>query len=158
MDDVAHWPAAFTLDLRGAAPTATYQAMVAGRADASAGRIHLHPMATAEDLLARSHASDIGVFLPELGSRQLRIAMPNKVFEYLHAGLMLIVPEGCDMADFVRETGAGLAIDPVRQPLHTVLAGLSAQDIDSYKAAAYRASQHLTWANEARKLRALTGL
>lgn len=153
---VTQWPEHFVLDLRGEATSASFGAALEAAVADAAGRVTLHPMAGQGDLIALTNQADIGVFLPDVSSRQLRHALPNKVFEYLHAGLMLIVPKECDMADFVAETGAGLAIAP--RDIAETLAGLTDVAIAGYKAAAHRASQELTWAAEGQKMLALMAL
>jgi glycogen synthase len=153
---IADWPAHYALDLRGHATNPAYGAALEAAAAASAGRVTLYPMATPEALTAQTNTADIGVFLPDVSAPQLRYALPNKLFEYLSGGLMLIVSANSDMADFVTETGSGIAIEP--QVLARTLGELSDDTITRYKLAAHTAAQSLSWAAEAQKLRALTGL
>jgi len=153
---VRDWPERFVLDLRGKAMNPAFGAALEAAVAEADGRVQLHPMAEQGDLIALTNQADIGIFLPDVSSRQLRHALPNKVFEYLHAGLMLIVPQDCDMADFVAETGAGLAIDP--RHVAQTLAGLGDDDIARFKAAAHRASEGLTWEAEGAKMLALMGI
>ena len=70
------------------------------------GRTHrgaVAGMLSARVLLLLEHDSDRG-----------RLVLPGKVFEYLRAGrpILAVVPRGGAAARFVRETGAGIAVDP----------------------------------------------
>ena len=53
-----------------------------------------------------------------------RTAFPVKVMEAMACALPVIVAQGTWVADYVREHGIGLAVDPGPGPLHTALATL----------------------------------
>jgi glycosyltransferase involved in cell wall biosynthesis len=54
------------------------------------------------------------LLLLEQDSDRGRLVLPGKAFEYLRAGrpILAVVPRGGAAARFVRETGAGIAVDP----------------------------------------------
>jgi glycosyltransferase involved in cell wall biosynthesis len=54
------------------------------------------------------------LLLLEQDSERGRLVLPGKAFEYLRAGrpILAVVPRGGAAARFVRETGAGIAVDP----------------------------------------------
>lgn len=161
IESVRLWPERYRLVLRGRAPNAVFGAALnkAAQAPHVAGRVVLEPMVAADRVVEAAQGADIGVFLPDLASRQNRLALPNKLFEYLGAGLMTIVPAGTDMADVVVEHGTGLALDTGSpEELAAALTRLTPERIASYKAAANRAAKALTFATEAETLRRALGL
>ncbi len=78
-------------------------------ADEVGARERVHPLAPvdAEDLLHVLSGADVGVHPMVGGAPNHEAAMPNKLFEYLHAGLPLVVSDVREMARFVRENGIG---------------------------------------------------
>ena len=160
IQSVPMWPERYRLTLRGWSPNTSFdrelrQACVASSAAAC---IKISPAVDLESVVTAAHAADIGVFLPSLSSPQNRFAMPNKLFEYLHAGLMVIVPAGTDMGDLVQQTGTGLALDdPSPHGLAKALTSLTPGQITNFKSAAHNAAKVLTWDHESLRLRAALG-
>lgn len=69
-------------------------------------RVHLLPPAAPDDVSAFVSTADVGVIpLVHFGSHEFALA--NKLFEYLHAGLPLLVSDCRAQADFVREHEVG---------------------------------------------------
>ncbi len=70
-------------------------------------RVHLAPFVDPNDVVAYLSEAAIGVH-PMISSKMNhQIALPNKLFEYLHAGLPMCVSDNRAMMDFVTETGVG---------------------------------------------------
>ncbi len=69
-------------------------------------RIHLVPKVPPEALVPFVAEADVGVH-PLTVYPNSEIALPNKLFEYLHASLPLVVSDCPAMAEFVRHTGIG---------------------------------------------------
>src|SRR5262245_42317191 len=141
---VVGWPGRYRLILRGHAPNLAFDRQLAAIArDAVAqGRIAIEPAVPQTQVVAAAHRSDIGVFLPSLSTSQNRYALPNKLFEYLHAGLMVIVPAETDMGDLVEQYGVGLTVpDDGARHLPRLLAELNPARIATFKAAAARGAR-----------------
>ena len=82
--------------------------------------------------------------------------MPNKLFEYLHAGLVPIAAKDSDAADLLAEHGVGVAIDPNdTTAVPRYLATLTPGGLWAAKRAAHEAARKLTWDEEAKILTAL---
>ena len=79
------------------------QAAALGAAD----RIHPLPPVGQDHLVAYLAGADVAVHPMPGGSPNHDQALPNKLFEYLHAGLPLVVADAKLMADFVRRNGLG---------------------------------------------------
>ncbi len=71
-----------------------------------ARRLHFHPYVAPDQVPAFLRDATIGVHpLAHYGNAE--IALPNKLFDYLHAGLPMVVSDCRTMADFVRRNGIG---------------------------------------------------
>ena len=154
---VRSWPNDFRLIIRGRAPNPAYQARIEKlAADVGSERISIEPMVAQEDIVAAANASDIGVMVFDTRSAQNSLAMPNKLFEYLHAGLVPIAAKDSDAADLLAEHGVGIAIDPYdTTAIPRYLATLTPGGLWAAKRAAHEAARKLTWDEEAKILTAL---
>lgn len=77
-----------------------------------ADRLILADAVPSRDVVAAAHGADAGLWtLPNL-SKNFYYALPNKVFEYLAAGLPLLVAEFPEPKAVVKELGVGLVFDP----------------------------------------------
>ena len=70
-------------------------------------RIHPLPPVGQDELLHHLSGADVAVHPMPGGSPNHDQALPNKLFEYLHAGLPLVVADAKLMAEFVRTNGVG---------------------------------------------------
>jgi glycogen(starch) synthase len=77
-------------------------------------RVHVVPKVPPEAVVAFIGEADVGVF-PLTRYPQGDMSLPNKLFEYLHAGLPMVFSESPTMADFVRRHGLG-EVAPVDDP------------------------------------------
>jgi glycosyltransferase involved in cell wall biosynthesis len=69
-------------------------------------RVRLVPKVPPESVVPFISEADVGVF-PLARYPGGDLALPNKLFEYLHAGLPMVVSDSPAMADFVRRHGLG---------------------------------------------------
>lgn len=84
---------------------------VAGRAGVSRRVILCDPVPS-RDVVAAAAGADAGIWtLPDI-SKNFRYALPNKVFEYLAAGLPLLVANYPEPRAIVDENACGLHFDP----------------------------------------------
>ena len=70
-------------------------------------RVHAVPPVDPTELIGFLQDADAGVHTLPSGSVNHEMALPNKLFEYLHAGLPLVVSDAREMAGFVREHHLG---------------------------------------------------
>ncbi len=87
------------------------QVRAAGLSDA----VHFLPGRTHRDAVLAMLSARM-LLLLEQDSDRGRLVLPGKAFEYLRADrpILAVVPKGGAAARFVRETGAGIAVDPAR--------------------------------------------
>ncbi len=119
-----------------------------------ADRVHRVPAVALADLLAITAQADVGVSLLQDTCENHRLALPNKVFEYLTAGLPVVVSDLPEIAGLVRTYGVGQAVaqdDPaaIGAGLRAVLAARTDAGLRARVAAASRA---LSWEQERRRL------
>ena len=100
----------------------------------------LPPLAFSQ-LVVATNAYDIGLFLMPPVSFNLRFTVPNKLFEFVQARLMVAIGPSLEMTPYVRAHDLGVVaedFDPVT--LARALAGLSAADVARFKENAHRAA------------------
>lgn len=76
------------------------------------GRAHFLPHTPPDDLLRLTASADLGVHVPEPITESIRLALPNKLFEYLMAGLPVVVADIPEMRRVVEQFEVGLVVDP----------------------------------------------
>lgn len=69
-------------------------------------RVHVVPFVAPDEVSSYLRTASLGVH-PLLRSGNAELALPNKLFEYLHAGLPMVVSDMPSMADMVRRHGWG---------------------------------------------------
>jgi glycosyltransferase involved in cell wall biosynthesis len=121
------------------------------------GRTHLLGAATPEGLLSHTAQADVGVSLLEDSCENHRLALPNKLFEYVAAGLPVVVADLPEAAQLVRERGIGWCADPsspesVAAALRTALAR---QGDEGLQERLRRAASELSWERERHRLLAI---
>lgn len=77
---------------------------------------------------------DLGLVFYTEDNFNLRIALPNKFFEYIYAGVPPVVAPGGAMADFVRRTGFGfVAENGTFRSLAALLATITSEQIEDQR-------------------------
>ncbi len=139
------WPDDFDLTIRGPGTAAYIDGLAALARDAGcADRVVLEPPVPANLLVREARGFDIGLMALPGHSEHNAFALPNKVFEYLMAGLALCVSDLPEMARVVRETGSGVLCGAGdRDAIAASLQGLSKASIDDMKRHALEAAKAL---------------
>jgi glycosyltransferase involved in cell wall biosynthesis len=75
-------------------------------------RVHFRPPVSLESLLSYTAQADVGVSLLEASCENHRLALPNKVFEYMAAGVPVVVSVLPELERFLAEHPIGCAVDP----------------------------------------------
>jgi glycogen(starch) synthase len=151
-----HWPEAFRLVLRGSSSPAyrtALEAQIAARG--LSRRVRFEPPVAPAEVVSRAAEADLGLCILPDSSRQNRFALPNKLFEYLTAGLGVVASPLPDMAQIVRSHGCGVLAAAEPGAIAAAMRALDLSAIDRLKRQAVAAAQSLTWAHERRKLVAL---
>lgn len=120
-------------------------------------RVHFLRPAPLRTLLSYTAQADVGVSLLEDSCENHRLALPNKLFEYLAAGLPVVVSDLPEMATLVRDRGVGWTADPAdpKSVARALRAAIDASDDAGLRARVDTAASELTWEQEKRHLLAL---
>jgi glycosyltransferase involved in cell wall biosynthesis len=111
-------------------------------------RVHLVPPVPHADVVSAAARADIGLipYMPT-GLNNL-YSSPNKLFDYLHAGLAIIASDLPFLAKTLDETGAGLVVSPgdvsaLQEAVNRI--GSDEAALSSMKEAARAAAPRYTW-------------
>lgn len=119
--------------------------------------IHRLPAVAPAQLMAYTRSADIGLCLIEPVSLSYRLALPNKLFEYLAAGVPAIVTMLPDMSAVVEESGGGwiTANDP--DALRRLVGDVTLDETTERRRKALAWSATNTWHQETRALESVYG-
>ena len=114
--------------------------------------IHFVPGVKPEELLDLTAGADVGVHLIEHTCLNHYYCLPNKIFEYLFAGLPAIVSDFPEMGRLVDESGFGWRVNPDAGSLRALLERLTPADIDARRARAEENRLRYSWDAEAARM------
>lgn len=113
----------------------------------------IKPTVPFEDIIETISHFDIGIHLMDKDGSQHEYALPNKFFEFMSAGLMLVVSGSMEMQKVTREHSLGLEFEhPDIQKIAKAIGDLHAEDISVFKQNSLNASQIFTFDNELKVL------
>ncbi len=121
-------------------------------------RVLFHPRVPFAALHAYTCAADVGLCLIKGTCRSFAYSLPNKLFEYLMAGLPVLASDLPEMGRVVTEAQVGLVVDPLdpQQVAHGVRALLADPGQRArWRLAALAAARRFCWEEEAHQLLAL---
>jgi glycosyltransferase involved in cell wall biosynthesis len=116
-------------------------------------RIAFHEPVPPADIVRRIAAYDMGFYLLRPSSFNNRVALPNKFFDFVAAGLAVCVGPGTGMAQLVEEYGFGVvtpSFDP--QDVAAALNRVTPPDLLRMQQAAHQAARHINADVEMAKL------
>ncbi len=155
IDSVPLWSPGRRLVVRGSGAPGYVDALAA-RAQrlGVATRVEFEPPVVAADVVRAAHeTADVGIHPMPAVSRQTRFALPNKFFEYVMAGLSVVVMAGTEMAELVSRYGIGALISgPSPQAVAHAVNSLDLATIRRHKAQSTMAAADLSWDHESRVL------
>lgn len=135
----------FSLDLVLVPTDAPYVAeLTALAARLAPARITVRPPVAPDDIVPLLAAYDVGIFVLPPTTFNHANALPNKLFDFIAAGLAVCVGPSPAMADLVRRHRCGVVADGFDAAATArCLAALTGEAIDGYKAAARTAAASL---------------
>lgn len=127
-------PGNYSLDLMltGGLDASYYQEL--GNMVSTMDNVRLIAPVPLQEIVGKLHEYDIGLFmLPEVNTNY-RLALPNKLFEFVQARLAVITTPNIEMKRFIEthgigETSRGFSVSDLVE----TLCGLTVEDIDRYK-------------------------
>lgn len=106
-----------------------------------------------EEIIPTIGQYDVGFFYYEPTGFNIAHCLPNKLFEYIQARLMIAIGPSPDMAELVKEYGCGVIAGEFSvHAMAKSLNSLSAADIDKYKNNSDRAAKELCFEKEKNKM------
>ena len=118
------------------------------------GRVSFHPTVAPPDIVAEISKYDIGFFpLPPQKSYSNLIALPNKLFEFIAAGLAVCIGPSPSMAEIVGKYHCGVIAPSFEaQDIADVLNNISIEQWNEMRKASLRAADVLNAENEMGKV------
>ncbi len=149
-------PEPFTLSLIGAAPDPLYDAVINGVLAASPARARITREATTppDEISQRLAHFDLALMPFDPAVANLKVSMPNRIFDALAAGTPLLVQSGLDCASWLENSGAGLDgdfFDP-KGLAEQLVALAEGGCLEALKASTARAADAISWEAEIAKL------
>lgn len=117
------------------------------------GNINFHKLVSFNSIISTLSKFDMGFVALGHATTNISLALPNKFFEYIFAGLPVLVSQGSEMDRTLRQFPAGVAIDPSNpESIATALNALSAKRMDVLRAGVRDFQKTLSWREEEVKL------
>ena len=107
------------------------------------------------ELVEWTAAADIGMCNIINSSISYYTSLPNKLFEYMMAGVAVIGSDSPEIGRIVRETGVGIACDPADPDAIAAAARTILASPDQYRSATKPATKQYNWGVEEQRLLAL---
>lgn len=156
---VSFWQPRFNLRLRGPIAADYESALRALIERCGVGnRVTIAPPLPMESLIADAWEADIGIhLLPDFGT-QNRFALPNKLFEFLMAGLAVVTSDLPEMRRIVDTYGVGLVVpNTTAESVAGMINMLDTDRIVAFKRAALDAARSLCWEAEEERFLSICG-
>lgn len=110
--------------------------------------VHLLPPVPPSQVLNYTRGADIGICLTDNSCLSHYYSLPNKVFEYLHAGLPVIVNPLFEQEKLVSAHRCGWVAPEKIEEIRVLLERIDRPTLDAARAGAAAARSVLTWENE----------
>ncbi len=118
-------------------------------------KIYFMPRVPFQELHSYTCSADLGLCVIKRTGESFFYSMPNKLFEYLMAGLPVLASNFPEMQSIIEKSGAGAVVDPlniseIRRSIYDLLRDES--QLKAYSHAALKAALRYNWEKEAGKL------
>ncbi|WP_184231723.1 glycosyltransferase [Bosea sp. WAO] len=159
IDSVRLWRPQFRLRIQGpSAPDYLEELKARAQQNGVMDRIVFAPPAPADGLVASASEADIGIHVLPGFSHQNSYALPNKLFEYLMAGLAVVVTDLPEMRRIVAGRGVGELVEGERaDAVAAAVNAMGAAEIEGYRQAALASARELCWEREKDRFLAVCG-
>lgn len=125
-----------------------YQSLI-GEAVRQHKNIHFQPAVAREWIVSYSASADVGILISERASLSYRYSLPNKFFEWAHAGLPILVSDNLEyQVSLLNEGRFGWATPP--GDLAAAIQRISQTDLAPYAENARRYSEAAVWEEDAK--------
>lgn len=154
IESVVDWRSEFDLTIRGPGDQDYLTALRRRISERGlTNRVTLAPPVPMTELVRAAAAYDIGFFALPGSSRHNQLALPNKFFEYIMAGLALCLTDLPEMIRLVRQYDLGVTFQSVdRGSIAEAINALDPAGIDRHKRNSLEAAGELCWERESERL------
>jgi glycosyltransferase involved in cell wall biosynthesis len=115
--------------------------------------IHLRPPVPYHELIQYTAGADIGVISTQNLCLNNWFCMPNKMFEYIQAGVPVLCNDLYDCRRVIKEYGLGEIIpEYTSSALEIIVKSMATMDLNKYQGGLKRAKEHFVWESEEPKL------
>lgn len=154
-----HLDSRYTLELMLVGGTDHYLDFLNDKARSLApGRVMFHAPVSPSNIVSTISGCDIGIHSLQPKGMNYIHSLPNKLFEFINAGLAIVVGPSPDMSGLVRSRDVGaVAADHSALSLAEAVSSMKCEEIDFYKKNSLLASRDLNADVEMAKLVALYG-
>ena len=125
---------------------------IVAQAAAQYPNIHLISSVAPHEVLGYSQAADVGICLTDNSCLSHYYSLPNKIFEYLHAGLPIIVNPLLEQKQLVDEFCCGWVAPEDDAAFARVLSDIDHAAIMARREGVLAAAQSLQWSKEKARL------
>jgi len=154
ISSVPQWAEGRSLSIRGPAQDAyraELEAMIAE--DGVGDRVTLLPPVPMIDLIREATAFDVGIFMFPSANRHNLYVLPNKIFEYVMAGLAVCVSDLPEMAAVVHGHDLGVLVKEMQpEKIAVAINSMDREHVDHFKRNAVKAAAELNWEAESPRL------
>ncbi len=157
IDSIPLWEVPHRLTIRGDGNPAYIERLRRRVADrVSDDRVSFEPaVAPGEVMRLAASTADVGVHFTPLETKQRHFSLPNKLFEYVGAGLAVAVSPGADLRQIVEDYRLGVvSVDAGPGAVAEAINGLTHAKVVSFRENARRAAIELCWERERDMLQA----
>jgi glycosyltransferase involved in cell wall biosynthesis len=154
ISSVPLWAEGRSFSIRGPAQDAYRAELEALIAEEGVGdRVTLLPPVPMIDLIREATAFDVGIFIFPSANRHNVYVLPNKIFEYVMAGLAVCVSALPEMAAVVRGHDLGVLVEGMKpEKIAAAINSLDRARLDQFKRNAVKAAAELNWEAESPQL------
>ncbi len=113
-----------------------------------------------EHMMQYTKVSDLGLCIDKGTNLNYRYSLPNKIFEYIHAGIPMLVSDLPETRKIVERYRVGRILDPVRPDAIAHKVSELARDVEfrsDARSNALKAAEELCWEKEIKTLNAIHG-
>ncbi len=121
------------------------------------GKVKFIPAVTWEILMKYTKTADIGMCLEKDTNLNYRFSLPNKLFDYIAAGISVIASDLPETRKIVKDNNCGRIIDNVTVSSITKVLNeikMNPQTLDEYSRNSVMAAGSLNWETESKKVEA----
>lgn len=110
--------------------------------------VHYHPAVQPSEVSSYTAEADVGMCLIENTCLSYLYSLPNKLFEYLGAGLPVVVNDFPEQRRIIESYGCGWVVDDGDEPVEEIVRKIQRPLLLERASAAQVAGQNLTWEGE----------